>query len=97
MKWRIKVLVFAVLFLAGVALAQSDRATINGSVTDASGAVVPGVEVKARNLDTNDVQRVVTNESGLYYVRKSPDWNLHSDFLEKPGSKAWSAKASLSR
>jgi hypothetical protein len=91
MKWRIKVLVVAVLFLAGVALAQSDRATINGVVTDASGAVVPGVEVKARNLDTNDVQRVVTNESGLYYVRNLPIGTYTLTF-SKPGFKSLERK-----
>lgn len=57
---------------AGLIYAQSDRASINGSVKDSSGAVVPGVQVRALNTDTNDEQITVTNGEGLYYVRNLP-------------------------
>jgi len=46
--------------------AQEFRATINGTVTDPTGAVVPGVTVEIRNLATNALITAQTNEAGLY-------------------------------
>jgi hypothetical protein len=50
------------------AAAQSTaiNGSIEGVVTDDSGAVLPGVTVTIDNLDTGDSRVVVTNESGLY-------------------------------
>lgn len=45
---------------------QEFRATINGTVTDPTGAVVPGVTVEIRNLATNALITAQTNEAGLY-------------------------------
>lgn len=56
------------MVLAGVLWAQTDRATINGSVTDSAGAVIPGVNVTATNLDTGIRTNAVTNESGIYSI-----------------------------
>ncbi len=57
-----------VAFLAlGLAVsAQEFRATINGTVTDPTGAVVPGVTIEIRNLATNAVITTQTNEAGIY-------------------------------
>ncbi|HUJ31239.1 MAG TPA: TonB-dependent receptor [Candidatus Acidoferrum sp.] len=49
-------------------LAQSNRATITGTVTDSSGAVVPGVTVNATNVGTGVVTSAVTNNDGIYSV-----------------------------
>ena len=50
------------------ALAQSQAANgaIEGTVSDSSGGVLPGVTVTVTNLDTGDERAVVTNEKGLY-------------------------------
>ncbi len=49
------------------ALAQlSTTATITGTVTDASGAVVPGVAVKITNQGTNIVTTSTTNADGVF-------------------------------
>jgi protocatechuate 3,4-dioxygenase beta subunit len=46
-----------ILFLAsavsGVLMAQTTVATITGLVTDANGAVVPGVKIEVTSADTN--------------------------------------------
>ncbi len=58
-----------VVLLAVAALAlsgQEFRATINGTITDPTGAVVPGVTVEIRNLATNALFTAQTNEAGLY-------------------------------
>ena len=56
------------LALAAPAFAQSQAANgaIEGTVTDSSGAVLPGVTVTVTNLDTGLERSIVTNEKGLY-------------------------------
>jgi len=56
------------LALAAPAFAQSQGANgaIEGTVTDTSGAVLPGVTVTVTNLDTGLDRSMVTNEKGLY-------------------------------
>jgi hypothetical protein len=58
----------AVLAFAGTAFAQSQaiNGTIEGTVKDASGAVLPGVTVTITNTDTGSQRVVVTNESGVF-------------------------------
>src|SRR5689334_9219779 len=53
---------------AVLAWSQVGTATINGSVTDPSGAAVASVEVTVVNLDTNFTFTVLTNTEGLYRV-----------------------------
>ncbi|MBI2219782.1 MAG: TonB-dependent receptor [Acidobacteria bacterium] len=60
---------FAVLLaMAAPALAQSQaiNGTIEGTIVDASGGVLPGVTVTITNTDTGASRSVVTNESGVY-------------------------------
>jgi carboxypeptidase family protein/TonB-dependent receptor-like protein len=59
----------AMLVLAPAAARAQSQAidgTIEGIVTDSTGAVLPGVTVTVRNLDTGAERAVVTNERGLY-------------------------------
>ena len=46
--------------------AQTVTGTIQGTITDTSGGVLPGVTVVIRNTETGAQRTVVTNESGLY-------------------------------
>jgi hypothetical protein len=64
-------LVLAVLMVAAFAAparAQDFRGSILGTVTDATGAVLPGVTVTITNDDTRVQQTVVTDNKGLYQV-----------------------------
>jgi hypothetical protein len=45
---------------------QAVNGTIEGTVTDTSGAVLPGVAVTVTNTDTGAVRSVVTNDKGAY-------------------------------
>jgi hypothetical protein len=56
------------LSLSGAAFAQSQaiNGTIEGTIVDDQGAVLPGVTVTVANTDTGDTRVVVTNDSGLY-------------------------------
>lgn len=60
----------AAVLLTGAALgyAQSDTGRIEGSVTDSTGAVLPGVTVEVTNLATGVVDTAVTDEGGRYTV-----------------------------
>ena len=58
---------------SGVALGQGiSRGTITGSISDPTGAVVPGVRVSITNAATGDVRVVESNESGVYVVSAIP-------------------------
>jgi outer membrane receptor for ferrienterochelin and colicin len=59
---------FLLVVAAATASAQTQITTgvIQGRVTDATGAVVPGAEVEARNLDTNFTRTVVTDGDGRF-------------------------------
>lgn len=57
------ILVVALAF-TGVAFAQNVGGSIQGLVTDASGAAVPGVTVVIRNIATGDVRELVTDSAG---------------------------------
>ena len=48
-----------------IAEAQETRGNINGTVHDATG-VIPGATVSVTNVDTGQVQRLVTNGSGYF-------------------------------
>ncbi len=55
--------------LAGFpALAQTVTATITGTVTDPSGAVVPGAHIVAHNVDTGVDSQAKSDSAGLYRV-----------------------------
>jgi hypothetical protein len=56
------------LVLAGPAYAQSQAANgaIEGTISDSSGGVLPGVTVTITHLETGTERSVVSNEKGLY-------------------------------
>ncbi|MDX2180780.1 MAG: carboxypeptidase regulatory-like domain-containing protein [Bryobacteraceae bacterium] len=54
------------------AWAQVSSATLSGSVTDPSGAAVPGARIEARNVRTNVDYRTVANSEGLYVLPNLP-------------------------
>jgi hypothetical protein len=49
-----------------LAQSQAINGTIEGTITDQTGAAIPGVSVTVSNLDTGDTRVVVTNLSGVY-------------------------------
>ncbi len=72
---RAFVLLSAVFFFASISFAQGDRASLNGTVTDASGGVVPGVHVVVTMPDSGLVRESDTSRSGTYEVPELPVGN----------------------
>src|SRR5262245_37754120 len=71
---RIAVLVCALLALAGGAAAQTQITTgvIQGTLLDQQGAVVPGAEIEARNVDTNFRRTHTTGADGRFVFLQLP-------------------------
>ncbi len=62
----------ALLILTAGSVWTQSTAQISGAVTDSSGAVLPGVEVKVTQTDTGLTRIVVTNETGSYSLTSLP-------------------------
>ena len=61
------VLPLFLIFPGGLCIAQSvSSADISGTVTDNTGAVIPGVSVTVTDLDTGVVKNFVTDNAGVY-------------------------------
>ena len=50
--------------MTGIAVAQSDRGTIAGSVLDSTGASVTGASVTLKGVDTGNVYKTVSSSGG---------------------------------
>jgi hypothetical protein len=65
--------VFAILLFAAFCCSlchgQTITGSVNGTVTDSSGAVIPNVKVAATNVETGVVTETTTNSDGIYNIR----------------------------
>src|SRR5688572_28357431 len=57
---------------ATLAVAQSPTGVISGRVLDASGAVIPGVDITVTNRETGFIRTAITNEQGRYSLPALP-------------------------
>ncbi len=70
---RLTFLVLPVIVLSAVVICgQGTSGTILGTVTDPQAAVIAGVTVSVKNLDTQLQRQVVTDSSGYYRVEALP-------------------------
>ncbi|HMF64278.1 MAG TPA: carboxypeptidase regulatory-like domain-containing protein, partial [Edaphobacter sp.] len=64
--------ILAVVFLAlccPITRAQTITASVNGTVTDSSGAILPNAKVTATNVETGINTETTTNNDGIYNIR----------------------------
>lgn len=67
----IRLICSSLLFLtlaAGLLFAQGNVATLNGTILDTSGALVPGATVVAKNVDTGVETRASSTSAGAYTI-----------------------------
>ncbi|MGA8230141.1 MAG: TonB-dependent receptor [Candidatus Acidiferrales bacterium] len=91
MKRLVQTAVAIVLFLSATSFslyAQDNSGTLQGTVTDSSGAAVAGADVTGKNLDTGLTQKTVTTDAGLYSLPNLPVGN-YSVTIEKQGMKKY--------
>ena len=67
-------------------LAQTAAATLSGTVTDPSDAVITAATVQLINIDTNVAQTTLTNQAGLYSFASIPP-GLYRMPVKHPGFK----------
>jgi hypothetical protein len=82
------ILVLAFVLFTCTRLLAAVTASISGTVTDPSGAVVVGATVTATNVDTHIVTTQTTNAQGFYSFQALPLGNYTID-IEKSGFKSY--------
>ena len=65
---RLATAAFLLVLLAAPAWAQLTTATVNGTVTDPSGAAIPGAEIIVKNVETGITRNTLSGETGRYQV-----------------------------
>ncbi len=71
MKHRLMRVVTPFVFVAVIATlgyAQTSTSSLTGTVTDTSGAVIPGADVNAKNNDNGTVYTAVSNDKGVFQI-----------------------------
>ena len=72
-RWFFLVLALVLLSWSAIGVAQELQATLTGTVTDPSGALVAGAAVAVHNEDSGaDVRRVATSSSGNFTITNLP-------------------------
>jgi len=74
--------------MLGVAYGQGDRGTLAGTVTDSSGAAVPGATVTVTHSSTGFTQEAQTGSSGEYRVPLIP-MGTYAVTIERVGFRKW--------
>ena len=77
-------LLFAVIAATASAVAQLSSASVNGTVRDVTGAVVPAAQITLRNVDTNVTRTTVSNGAGNYLFPSIPPGHYTLQFTS-PG------------
>ena len=67
--------VAVLLLFTGLLYGQSITGTIVGTITDSSGAPIPGANVQIKNQDTHSTRSLTTNGQGDYAATLLPPGN----------------------
>jgi hypothetical protein len=81
-------LVFCLLLASLAVHAQSDRGSMTGAVSDATGGVIPGVNITATSVETGAMYETVTTETGNYTLAQVPA-GVYQLSAELPGFKRY--------
>ncbi len=88
------VLFCVVLLMAAPIAAQYSAARLQGTVKDASGAVIPGASIVAELIATGNIQRAESNGSGLYVFPTLQPGKYRVN-IEAPDMEKWQGQMEL--
>jgi type 1 fimbria pilin len=73
-RFAISVVLFltSICFASRLANAQTVDGVFHGTVTDSTGAVLPGTTVEVKNIGTNLVRQAITTDVGFYTITQLP-------------------------
>ena len=85
------IFVLVILAVASVVTAQTQitTGTIQGTVTDVNGAVVPGANVEIKNLDTNLSRTLTTDDGGRFVALALPPGNYSVTVSSRGLGRSW--------
>ena len=84
-RWRLLLaLLVGLLTSSFLGHAQSDNASISGTITDSSGAVLPHATVTIHNEANGQIRTTTSNDAGFYTVTNLPPGNYTVN-VEDPG------------
>ena len=86
--WTFSLLAFVALALCVGAFAQGGSGELAGLVTDTTGAVVSGVEIKLSDVSTGEVRTTVTTPSGSYRFPALPIVGAYNLEVKSKGFKS---------
>src|SRR2546425_11741702 len=72
-----------ILLLASPGTAQTVTGTLQGTVVDMNGAVIPGAEIVLHNVDTGQERTLKTNSDGFYLASFMPLGRYSVSALQK--------------
>jgi hypothetical protein len=81
---KITIACLCMFVLVSSCLAQGDRGSISGAVTDPTGAAVPNAQVTVRNADSGSEYKTVTTVTGNYAMAQLPA-GTYDLSVEAPG------------
>src|SRR5215475_2053216 len=78
------VVVVGLVLFAGLVFGQTATGRIVGSVSDPTGALIPGASILVTNVDTKVEYQTLTNEQGLFQAPLLPI-GMYTVTAEMPG------------
>jgi hypothetical protein len=85
---NLKLVIGSLFLCASIALAQSDRGTVTGTISDASKALIPRAAVVATNTQTAARYEKTSTETGNYTLAQLPV-GTYTVSVEQPGFKKY--------
>src|SRR6266851_5589140 len=70
---------------------QNTTGTLTGTVTDSSGAVVPGASIVLKNESSGDIRRTLSNGDGFFSIAAVQPGS-YSATVESKGFNSWEQK-----
>lgn len=67
-----RILLATLLLTASLGFGQTSLATVTGTITDATGAVLANAPIEVRNLENGQVFRAASSDTGNYSVTQLP-------------------------